>query len=123
MFQVPFFPKSDPSQFSSLMQRRLQACKWRGELAATTWNFTAARDALPTRLPESKVSFHFTSWDAGFACVSFDRGVQIAQILQVFDSPAEALYRGMKLADRGTVRLALFGGSIHMLLFDALQRA
>jgi hypothetical protein len=77
--------------------------------------------APPTRSPESKLSLHFTPWDAGFACVSFDRGVQIAQILQVFDPPAEALDFGMKLADGGTVRSALFGGSIHMLLFDALQ--
>jgi len=40
------------------------------------------------RSPESKLSPYFTPWDAGFACVSFDRGVQIAQILQVFDPPA-----------------------------------
>ena len=53
----------------------------------------------------------------------FDRGIQVAQILQVFDPPAEALELGVKLADGGTVRLALFGGSIHMLLFDALQHA
>jgi hypothetical protein len=73
------------------------------------------------RSPESKLSLDFTPWDARFACVMFDRGIQVAQILQVFDPPAEALELGVKLADGGTVRLALFGGSIHMLLFDALQ--
>jgi hypothetical protein len=77
---------------------------------------------IAMRSPESKLSPYFTPWDAGFACVSFDRGVQIAQVLQVFYPPAEALELGMKLADGGTVRLALFGGSIHMLLFDALQQ-
>ncbi len=70
---------------------------------------------------ESKFFLYFTPWDARFVCVSFDRGVQIAQILQVFDPSAEAQELGMKLADGGTIRLALFGGSIHVLLFDALQ--
>jgi hypothetical protein len=76
---------------------------------------------LLTCSPESKLSLHFTPWDAGFAGISFDRSVQIAQILQVLDPPAEALDLGMKLADGGTVWLALFGSSIHMLLFDASQ--
>jgi hypothetical protein len=43
----------------------------------------------------------------------------LSDLLLVFHPPAEALELGMKLADGGTVRLALFGGSIHRLLFDA----
>jgi len=45
----------------------------------------------------------------------------LSDLLLVFHPPAEALVLGMKLADGGTVRLALLGGFIHMLLFDALQ--
>jgi hypothetical protein len=78
---------------------------------------------IKMRSPESKFSLHFPPRDARFACVSFDRGVEIAQILQVFDPPAEALEFGMKLADGGTVRLALLGGFIHMLLFLADRKA
>ena len=81
-----------------------------------------AMDAPHARSPESKLSLYFIPWDAGFVCVLFDRGVQVAQVLQVFHPPAEAQELGMKLADGRTIRLALFGGSIHMLLFDALQR-
>jgi hypothetical protein len=77
-----------------------------------------AIDAPRIGLPESKFSLYFIPWDARFVCVPFDRGIQIAQILQVFHPPAEAFELRMKLADGGTVRLALFGSSIHLLLFD-----
>ena len=63
---------------------------------------------LATCSPESKFSLYLSPRDAGFARVSFDGCVQVAQILQVFDPPAEALKLGMKLADNGAVRFALF---------------
>lgn len=75
----------------------------------------------PPYSAESEISFHLTPRDGGFIPVAFDGGVQVAQILQVFDPPAEALELGMKLADGGLARLALFGDFTHKLLFDALQ--
>jgi len=74
-----------------------------------------------SRLPESKLSLYLAPWHAGFVRVSLDGCVQVAQILQVFNPTAEALELGVKLADGGTVRLALSCGSIHRPLFDALQ--
>jgi hypothetical protein len=41
--------------------------------------------------PESKLSLYIAPRDAGFARVSLDGSVQVAQILQVFNSAAEAL--------------------------------
>jgi hypothetical protein len=70
---------------------------------------------------QSQLSLDLTPWDAGFSGVALDGSVQVAQILQIFNPPAEALEFGMELANGGTVGFAFFLGPIHRLLFDALQ--
>jgi len=70
---------------------------------------------------QSKLALHFAPRDAGLAGVTFDRGVEVAQVLQIFDPSAKSFQLGVKLADGDAVRLALSGGSILTLLFDASQ--